>query len=119
MAVTTTYSFRVPGGTDVAGATTAPTVTQASKVTRIAAQVIFGADSDTTATVTHNFQTSTGDLAQLMPQTILNQSGAGTGPSVILVTRTDSVSVTLTKGTGAGSACTCEVVISKPHTIVQ
>lgn len=119
MAVTTTYSFRVPGGTDVAGATTAPTIAQAGVVTRIAAQVIFGADADTTATITHNFQTSTGDIAQLMPQVILNQSGAGTGPIAILVTRTNSVSITLTKGTTAGSACTCEVVISKPHTLIQ
>ena len=55
-AVTVTYAYPVSGTTPP---TQAQMAAQSGIANEVSAQVYFGADSDTTAVVTHNFNTST------------------------------------------------------------
>ena len=111
MAATITYKYPVSG-------TVAPTLAQALAANTVIAEVVM-ADADTTAAITHNFQTTTAELAQYFPSVSIYNNGSGTAAGTVIATLTNSVAVTLTKSTAAGSAVTAVVQISRPHTIVR
>ena len=108
MAVTVTYSFVNPALLPAAAAyitgTTPPTAFQASQVSRIGALVNFGADTDTTALVTHNFGLTTQQLANLQPVVVFTPEILGTAAGFYSAQLTNSVAITVSKGaTVAGS----------------
>ena len=94
--------------------TTAPTAAQASNVQSMSATVNF-ADADTTATITHNFNSSTAALAALRPCVSLYCASGGTAyPALSWALGANAV--VITKGnTTTGSGGTYNVVIQRPH----
>jgi hypothetical protein len=94
--------------------TTAPTTTQAANAQSLAATVNFG-DADTTATVTHNFQSSAAALAALRPWVQIYAASAGTAyPALSWALGANAV--VITKGnTTTGSGGTYNVIIQRPH----
>ena len=105
MAVTVTYLWPA-----TAAATTPPTAAQmgpspaAEVYGECRASVIAAADADTTATITHNMNLSTGELAAGLPRVniteLLQVSG---GLSAWAVTAITATTVVLTKSVAAGS----------------
>lgn len=112
MAGTVTYAYPFAG-------TVPPTVTQALNNSTLTAQIGF-IDGDTTAVVTHNWQSPTSDLTSLFPtlKTYLNTVGTG-GVPVLTWALTNSIAVTVTKVAGAGTGGTLTVVLERPHSIVR
>lgn len=99
MAVTVTYSI----SPNIVG-TTPPTQIQASAQRRMGVAVAFGADTDTTAVVTHNWQFTTTQLANLQPMVSFYVGTSGTAAGLFSVQLTNSNVVTVSKGaTVAGS----------------
>jgi hypothetical protein len=84
----------------------------------LTAQVNFG-DTDTIATITHNWQLSTAQLANLWPtiKSYLNTNG-GTLLPILTWALTNSVAVTITKVSATGSGGTTTVVLERPHSII-
>lgn len=111
MPATITYKYPVSG-------TVAPTVAQALAANMVVAEVVM-ADADTTAAITHNFQSSAADLAAFFPSVSIYASGSGTAASTVIATLTSSTVVTLTKSTAAGSAATFVVQLARPNTLVR
>ena len=95
--------------------TTAPTTAQAANVQSLAATVNFG-DSDTTATVTHNFQSSAAALLALRPWVNIYAAAGGTAyPALSWALGANAV--VITKGnTTTGSGGTYNVIIQRPWT---
>lgn len=77
------------------------------------------ADADTTAVITHNWQSSTADLSALFPTVNLTPTFCGTAAGTVIYALTNSLIVTLTKGTAVGSASTVTVVLMRPHTLIR
>jgi hypothetical protein len=117
MAVTLAYL-------NLGGGTTPPTAAQAALINTLLVDVIASADADTTATITHNFNTSVADLALGFPIVSVTQliSQALTALSAWAVTSITTTTVVLTKltSTGSGNAAPqIRVAIAKPHSIVK
>lgn len=111
MAVATvTYNFPVAGAT-------APTVAQAAGCNSLTCQVNM-ADADTTGTITHNWQLTTAQLANLWPLISVRGQDSGTGSPVLSFALTNSVAVTVTKQTNAGSGGTYVVTLLRPHSMI-
>lgn len=111
-AVTVTYAYPVAG-------TVAPTVAQAAAENMLTATVVIGADTDTTALVTHNWQLTTAQLANNWPIVIgPTPNVVGTAYCSIAVVLTNSVAITLNKGNVAGSAGTYLITLLRPHSII-
>jgi hypothetical protein len=91
----------------------APTVAQALLTNLITASVVF-ADSDTTATIVHNFNTSTAQLADGFPLVTFNFSTAGTLAVNYSVTPGTTNVVIAKASTSAGSGSTLQVSIMRP-----
>lgn len=122
MSVLVTYKYPVSGTTPPTQAQMAPLSGIANEVT---AQVQFGADSDTLALITHNFNLTTvagttPNTTQLFPEVnfyVQNQGGAGTANPVLSCT-VDANIITLTKSNTANTSCTVNVFIHRPHSLV-
>jgi len=108
---TVTYVYPVSG-------TVAPTAIQAAAANAFTAQV-FMADGETTVAVTHNWQVSAADLAKLFPVPIAYVSSPGTAVPIVSVALTNSVAVTINKVSAAGSGGTFNVVLFRPHSMMQ
>lgn len=115
MAVTVTYINPTASGT------TPPTAVQMLPLSRVTALVAFGADTDTTATITHNMAIPLASTPVQHGQNsgcpwvtiALSTSSAGTVAPVISFTRSTNT-LTLNKlATVAGSNCTVEVNIER------
>jgi hypothetical protein len=93
--------------------TSAPTRAQAANVQSQTATVNFS-DADTTATITHNFNSSTAALAALRPWVILYGTSVGTAyPALSWALGANTL--VITKGnTTTGSGGTYNVVIKRP-----
>jgi len=103
-----TVTYLTPGST-----TTPATAAQAANVQSQAVTVNFG-DSDTTATITHNFQASTYALALLRPWVQVYAVTAGTAYPALQWALAANTLV-ITKGnTTTGSGGTYNVIIQRP-----
>jgi hypothetical protein len=100
-----------------AATTTPPSTTQAAHTPAVTAQIVLG-DADTTATVTHDFQISTAQLALLRPWLRIVPLVIGTAyPALSWALNTNTV--VITKGnTTTGSGGTYECVIERPGPLV-
>jgi hypothetical protein len=109
MAATITYNWPPGNGT------VPPTVAQAALVNIQTVQVAFGADSDTTATITHNWASpaSTAQGVGLITPMVSVDETSTTSPVAVSVTLTNSLTCTLTKLSAAGSVGTWTVVLSR------
>lgn len=108
-------TFLVP-----ATGTFAPTAAQVSISTlnTVVCQMVF-ADADTVATITHNLNISTADLAKGYPRITAYLTGAGTFPTLLSFTQTIN-SITVAKpSTAAGSAGTWIAIIDRPHSFIR
>lgn len=122
MAVTVTYSFKIPAQlTYVTGTTIPPTAAQAAAITRIAALVNFGADTDTTATLTHNWSFSASQLAEIRPVVMLTPQTLGTAEGFYSAQLASANYITISKGaTTAGSGeTTLMVQMFYPNTLID
>lgn len=108
----------------VAGA--APSSRATSTCSKVTAQLVM-TDLDTTATISHNFLSSSinppnlaTDLASGFPEVNLQYT---TAPTTTVATpyavSVGTNSVTITKAAQAGSAFTATVVISRPNTLTR
>ena len=113
-ASTVTYQYAGSSGY-TSGTTVAPTTTQAAITGTITAQVQMG-DTDTTATITHNWGFSTTQTAQFFPTVSDKLTAAPTTalPSTITF---NTNSIVITKASGTGSGFTSAFTLQKPHSI--
>lgn len=114
MAGTVTYAYPATG-------TVPPTVVQTGPNgdNMVTAQIGF-VDADTTAVVTHNWQSPLSDTTFLFPTIKVYLNTVGTaGAPVLTWALTNSVSVTATKVAGAGTGGTLTVVLERPHSMVR
>ena len=116
MAVTVTYTYPVEGAT-------APTALQASQTNVVGATITASADADTTATITHNFGLTAGQIAAGFPLISLvpTLSQALTALSAWAVSSITANTVVLTKlaSTGSGSGTPqLSVQIQRPHSFI-
>ena len=113
MASTVTYGYS--GG--ASASTVAPTAAQAATTTLLTCTVQFG-DTDTTATITHNWGLSTTQNTALFPliSVALNSTPTTANPITVGVLGTNTV--TILKASLTGSAGTVIVNLQKPHTIL-
>lgn len=117
--VVVTYCHPILG----APTTTAPTSNQAQSIQELAAQVFF-ADSDTVATIVHNWGLPNSFPTWLWPQVFLHKSLGGASDSSFATNftfgLTNTNSVTMTKnGIGTGQGGTYNVYLRRPHSIGQ
>lgn len=108
--VTVTYKYPVSG-------LVAPTAQQVRVLSMVTATLNWG-DTDTSATITHNFGLSSAELADLFPVPVvyaiaLNGSPSAPAPFVNL---TDGNTITITKSSVTNSGGTFNVVVFRPHT---
>jgi hypothetical protein len=111
--VTVTYKYPVSG-------LVAPTAQQVRALSMVTAVLNWG-DTDTSATITHNFGLSSAELADLFPAPLvyaiaLNGSPSAPAPFVNL---TDGNTITITKSSVTNSGGTFNVVIFRPHTDIR
>jgi hypothetical protein len=105
-----TVTYLTPGST-----TTPATAAQAANVQSQAMTVNFD-DSDTTATITHNFQASTYALALLRPWVQVYAVTTGTAyPALTWALGANTLVITKVN-TGTGSGGTYNVIIQRPWT---
>jgi hypothetical protein len=119
--VTITYeSFQFNGafGGGYTGGATAPTQAQSAQSPTVVAQVNF-TDTDTTFTLTHNFNLSTAAVAALRPLVIISTVGSvqavGTAVAPIITVVVGANTVTFTKQQATGSGSTVSIAILKPQ----
>lgn len=108
--VTVTYAFPLSGVT----APGAPLMFHHSTLT---ATVAMG-DTDTTATITHNWALSTAEIANRFPIIIWNYVTPGTVAALLSFSRATNA-VTVTKPSLTNSGGTYEFTLLRPHTIIQ
>jgi hypothetical protein len=107
MAGTVTYAYPVVG-------ISPPSVTVSKRNQVLVAQVNF-LDADTTAIVTHNWQTPLSDFSSLFPLISFYNATAGTtGNAVLTWAHTDSSNITITKTAGLGTGGTVVVELERP-----
>lgn len=110
--VTVTYEYPVTGAT-------APTTEDVNDPPlNIVSATVNMSDSETTATVTHNFGNpgyGPTDTSRGWPIPIVYYASAGTGP-VVVAMAVNSTTLVLTKASSAGSGGTFQVNILRPST---
>ncbi len=113
MAGIVTYAFPVAGSSP-------PSVALMKKHQLLTAQVSF-LDTDTTAVITHNWQSPLSDLSSLFPLiSFYNASNGGTGVNAAITwAHTDSSNITLTKTAAAGSEGTINVQLARPFSEIR
>lgn len=107
-----TVNFKYPVTT-----ATGPTVAQAMNCNMVVAEVVC-TDADTTAVITHNWQTSTANLAFFFPIIQYYIGTAGTANPILSFALTNSLIVTMTKVSAAGSGGTYVVVLQRPMSMI-
>lgn len=110
MAANVVYTYPVAG-------TTPPTVAQAAAVNSLSCQIAM-LDEDTAALITHNWQLTSAQLANLWPWLRWYLSTAGTAIPILSFALTNSVLVTITKVSAAGSGGSYNFILERPHSIV-
>ena len=105
-ASTVTYGFPVAG-------TTAPSAAQAATQTHITATVQFG-DTDTIATVTHNWGLSTTQNSAFFPEVDMQLNSSPTTAIPFILATLGTNSVNITKASATGSAGTLIVHVRRP-----
>lgn len=107
-----TYTYPVSG-------TTPPTSAQMQNASTVRATVLMG-DTDTTATLTHNFAHSTTGIAQLFPDVtfypVTLTSVSETSPPIVTVGLLTN-SITITKISAVGSGGLWNFMLSRPSTL--
>jgi hypothetical protein len=123
--VTVTYaSFQDGSGPHQAytGGTTAPTATQSQTVNAVVVQLTMG-DTETTATITHNFGLTAAQAAALQPyiQWYISSltTNTGTWPLFLAFALTNTNVVTVTKATDTGTGGVYTVIIRRPYSASQ
>lgn len=117
--VTVTYESFQTGqyGGGYAGGATAPTQAQAAQMNSVQALVNF-TDTDTTFTLTHNFNLSTAQVAALLPLVTMNIVSSVQAIAVavapVVAVAVGANTVTFTKLQATGSGLTIAVAIRKP-----
>lgn len=111
MASTVTYQY------PVSATTVAPTAAQAGTTSIITASVQLG-DTDTTATVTHNWGMTAAQNTALFPNVNIQQSNTPTTAIPVVVATLGTNTITLTKASATGSSTTVIVTVMKPHSII-
>lgn len=119
--VTVTYaSFQDGSGLHggFTGGTTAPTQAQSATVNAVVAQVSM-ADTDTTATVTHNFGLTAAQAAALQPYIThyIQSLGSNTTAPVFTFALTNTNVITVNKVSNTGTGGTLVVIVRRPQTI--
>ena len=120
MSVTVTYTWPP----NLGSAITPPTAAQMQNYNSVAALVAATSDNDTTAVIDHNLGLTTAELGYGMPYIRIIPTGATAGLSSWYNVLADNLtnSITLTKSTASGSGASgnqIQVIIERPHTIVQ
>lgn len=115
MSQSVTYKYQLPDDAALTSSATPPTALKAGVIVSLSA-IVFMADTETTAVLTHNWKLSANALALLYPFIVWYWTTAGTAQ--VSFALTDSSTVTITKSTGTGSGGTFNVVLLKPHTII-
>lgn len=114
MAVITTSYFFVTNGVLTVGGTTPPTAAQAFYSDQVICQLTAG-DADTTCTITHNFNLTAAQQANLQPNiSMVLASGSLTTvyPCVAFTVTTNTV--TVLKASVVGSNFTSNVTVNRP-----
>lgn len=112
MAATVTYGYPTLGATTVA-----PTAAVMATQTTLAATVQFG-DTDTTATITHNWALSAQENTSLFPLVSICPTSSPTTAIPITLGVLGTNTVTILKASATGSAGTVNVNLMKPHSIL-
>lgn len=111
MASTVTYQY------PVSATTVAPTTAQAGTTSIITASVQMG-DTDTTATLTHNWGLTAGQNTALFPIYHAYLTNTPTTALPITVSALGTNTVTLAKASATGSSVTTTVTLQRPHSII-
>jgi hypothetical protein len=110
--VVVTYDYPVSG-------TTAPTVVQTGpNGANMVTATVFMADTDTTATITHNWGLPATAPGQLFPVPIFFIQSPGTAEPIISFVLTNTNAVVMNKVSATGSGGTYGVVLLRPHSII-
>ena len=111
MASTVTYQY------PVSATTVAPTTTQAALTSLLTATVQYG-DTDTTATITHNWGLTATQNTALMPVVGIQLTSAPTTAIPVTQGVLGTNTVTILKASATGSAVTVQVTLMRPHSII-
>lgn len=114
--VTSTYNFFQAG--ILTSGTTPPTAAQALNENMLNVQLNW-ADSDTTATLTHNWNMSAAEQTALLPITTIFPTQTNTNTTVVAVTAQGTNSITVGKQANAGSGGTYVVQMLHPNTLIR
>ncbi len=100
--------------------TTAPTAAQAFYLNQLMV-LLTAADADTTCTITHNWNLSAAEQANLYPWITFraNSDSLGTVAPVLVFTVTTNTLTLLKANTVAGSGGSYLVTVSKPQTSIR
>lgn len=114
------YAWQNPaGGGYQTTTTTGPTAAQAYYIDELKAQLTSG-DADTTCTITHNWNLTAAEQANLYPNINWINAGASTGTlNPILTWTVTTNTITLLKVSAVGSQGTYIVTIGRNQTIIR
>jgi hypothetical protein len=117
-AVTITYNFQ-PAGTHVAvSSTTAPTAAQARFFNSIGV-LLEMAETDTTGTITHNWEIVANERGQYQPWLSWYTLTAGTALPFLSFSVAGTNAVTVTKTSASGTSGSFVVLLQRPNTLVR
>lgn len=119
MAVIGVSYFFKTGGVLTVGGTVPPTAGQAYYSNQVIAQ-LTAADADTTCTITHNFNLTAAQQANLLPNISVSLAGGSTTtvmPVLSFTIATNSLAVV--KASVVGSQGTYIVVVNRPSSVIQ
>ena len=115
--VTITYEFFITN--NLQSGTTPPTQAQALNENMLNATLNW-ADSDTTATLTHNWNLSAAEQSALLPIVSVMPAQSNTGTTVVAVSLPQGTNaVTLTKLANVGSGGTVVVYMLRPNSLIR
>jgi hypothetical protein len=111
--VVVTYDYPVSG-------TTPPTISQTgANGANLVSATVFMADTDTTASITHNFAHGPNAPADLFPNPIFFILSPGTAAPIVSWSLTNTNIAVLNKVSASGSGGTYGVVLLRPHTLMR
>ena len=114
--VTSTYNFFI--AQNLQTGTTPPTLAQALNENMLNV-LLNWADSDTTATLTHNWNMSAAEQTALLPLMSIFPTQTNTNTTVVAVTAQNTNTVTVGKQANAGSGGTYVVQMLHPNTLIR
>jgi len=114
--VTVTYEFFITN--NLQSGTVPPTAAQAQNED-MCNFVLNWADSDTTATVTHNWNLSAAEQQALLPIVSVLPTQSNTGTTVVALTANGTNTITIGKGANAGSGGTYNGYMLRPNSLIR